>query len=197
MEERVDETIDTVSPERLSQLLEKERIFDAWVAEEGIDFILNLAREKSIDLSSIINIADTAADISQQEVEGKPLTSGLIVGDSDILWRQLARAPIRLLEQWHIRDLQPLVISLAEVVDGIIFAYVVDKQGVVQGIAKLDLPSISGPRHILGPDFSRYAYITAHSDSLAFFVPQGGRRVKMFAGGNIVGNFSNLYFPLS
>ncbi|MBI3942635.1 MAG: DNA integrity scanning protein DisA nucleotide-binding domain protein [Chloroflexi bacterium] len=187
----MNEAADTITPERLSQLLEKERIFNAFVTEEGIGFIMDLAREQGIDLPSMFNIADTAVDVSQQEVEGKPLTTGLIVGNPDTVWNLLARAPIRLLQNGHIRDLQPLVLSLAEVVDGLIFAYVIDKQGIVQGIAKLDIPLKSGPGHILGPDYSRYAHITAHSDSLAFFVPQGGRRVKLFAGGYIVGHFSN------
>ncbi len=62
-----------VSPERMRDLLEKESILDAWIADAGIEFLLRLANEKHIDASSMVHVCDVAASIAQMENEERPL----------------------------------------------------------------------------------------------------------------------------
>ncbi|NJN94157.1 MAG: AMP-binding protein [Anaerolineales bacterium] len=182
-----------VSPERMRQLLEKESMLDAWLADAGIEFLFNLAREKQIDAPSMVHICDVAASIAQMENEAKPLSTALIVGDPARINRILTRSEIRLLRWDHIRRMRNILITLAKMVDGLVLGYVVDKHGYVRGIRKLKLDtSLDDPTNLLlGPQFRRHAIISRLCDAVVFFVPAPGRQVRVFADGQLVGRYSN------
>ncbi len=44
---------------------------------------------------------------------------------------------------------------------------------------------------LLGPEFSRHTAISQLCDAIVFFTPAGGRQVRVFADGNLVGRYSN------
>ncbi|MCK6630337.1 MAG: AMP-binding protein [Anaerolineae bacterium] len=182
-----------VSPERMRQLLEKESMLDAWLADAGIEFLFNLAREKQIDAPSMVHICDVAASIAQMENEAKPLSTALIVGDPARINRILTRSEIRLLRWDHIRRMRNILITLAKMVDGLVLGYVVDKHGYVRGIRKLklDTPLDDPTNLLLGPQFRRHAIISRLCDAVVFFVPAPGRQVRVFADGQLVGRYSN------
>ena len=83
--------------DRLRELLEKETMLDAWLADAGIEFLFDLARAKQIDAPSMVHISDAAATIAQMESEEKPLSTALIVGDPARIGRMLPESQIRLL----------------------------------------------------------------------------------------------------
>ncbi len=181
-----------VSPERLRELLEKESILDAWLTDAGIQFLFDLAREKKIDASSMVHICDTAATIAQMESEEKPLSTALIVGDPIRIGRVLPESQVQLLRQDHIRRMRNMLVSLAKMVDGLVLGYVVDKYGYVRGIHKLNVTLDEQPvSFLLGPQFRHHAAISQQCEAVVFFVPTGGRQVRVFANGELVGRYSN------
>ncbi len=180
-----------IEPERLRELLEKESILDAWMADAGIEFLFELARKKQIDAPSMVHICDTAAMIAQMENEERPLSTALIVGDPVRIARVLPPSQIQLLHSDHIRRMRNNLVTLAKMVDGLVLGYVVDKHGYVRGIHKLNIELEKPASFLLGPQFRHHAAISRHCDALVFYVPAGGRQVRIFANGQLVGRYSN------
>ena len=180
-----------IEPERLRELLEKESILDAWLADAGIEFLFRLARQKQIDAPSMVHICDTAAMIAQMENEERPLSTALIVGDPVRIGRILPPSQIQLLSSDHIRRMRNNLVTLAKMVDGLVLGYVVDKHGYVRGIHKLRVDLESPGSFLLGPQFRHHAAISQHCQAMVFFVPAGGRQVRVFADGELVGRYSN------
>jgi long-chain acyl-CoA synthetase len=181
-----------VEPERLRELLEKERILDAWMADAGIEFLFDLAAERKIDQPSMVHICDVAASIAQMENEEKPLSTALIVGDPARIGRVLKPSQIRLLHHDHIRRMRKTLVTMARMVDGLVLGYVVDKHGYVRGINKLTVEMKDEPvSFLLGPQFRRHAAISRQCSAVVFFVPAGGRQVRVFADGHMMGRYSD------
>ncbi len=180
-----------VGPERLRELLEKESILDAWTADAGIGFLLSLARQHRIDTPSVIHICDAAAAVAQMESEEKPMSTALIVGDPMRIHRLLRSSLIQLHRHEHIRRMRSKLVDLSKLVDGLVLAYVIDRHGFVRGICRLDLEVKETPMALFGPRFRLHAEISRRSDSVVFFVPKGGRQVRIFARGQLVGRYSN------
>ena len=180
-----------VGPERLRELLEKESILDAWTADAGIGFLLDLARQHQIDTPSVIHICDTAASVAQVESEEKPLSTALIVGDPMRIHRLLPASLIQLHRHEHIRRMRSRLVDLSKLVDGLVLAYVIDRHGFVRGICRLEMELRQAPSALFGPRFRLHAEVSRRSDSVVFFVPKGGRQVRIFARGELVGRYSN------
>jgi long-chain acyl-CoA synthetase len=180
-----------LEPERLRELLEKESILDAWMADAGIEFLFKLARDKQIDAPSMVHICDTAAMIAQMESEEKPLSTAIIVGDPVRIGRVLPSSQIQLLQSDHIRRMRKNLVTLAKMVDGHVLGYVIDKHGYVRGIHKLNVELDEPVSFLLGPQFRHHAAISRQCDAMVFFVPAGGRQVRVFAEGELVGRYSN------
>ena len=180
-----------VEPERLRELLEKENILDAWMGDAGIEFLFDLAGEKQIDKPSMVHICDIAAMIAQVENEETPLSTALIVGDPVRIARTLPPSQIQLLHHDHIRRMRSNLVTLAKMVDGVVLGYIVDKHGYVRGINKLNVELAEPVNFLLGPQFRHHAAISRQCDALVFFVPLGGRQVRVFADGELVGRYSN------
>jgi DNA integrity scanning protein DisA with diadenylate cyclase activity len=140
----------------------------------------------------MVHISDAAATIAQMESEEKPLSTALIVGDPIRIARALPESQVQLLRHDHIRRMRNILVTLAKMVDGLVLGYVVDKYGYVRGIHKLSVnleeQSIS---FLLGPQFRHHAAISKQCDAVVFFVPSGGRQVRVFANGQLVGRYSN------
>lgn len=180
-----------IDPERLRELLEKESILDAWMADAGIEFLFDLARARQIDASSMVHICDAAATIAQMENEEKPLSTALIVGDPARIARVLPESQVQLLYHDHIRRMRKTLVTLAKMVDGLVLGYVVDKYGYVRGVNKLEVTMDEPDNFLLGPQFRRHAAISRQCDAVVFFVPAGGRQVRVFADGQLVGRYAN------
>jgi long-chain acyl-CoA synthetase len=180
-----------VSPERLRDLLEKENILDAWMADAGIQFLFDLARTKHIDAPSLVHICDAAATIAQMESEEKPLSTALIVGDPVRIGRVLPASQIQLLRHDHIRRMRKILVTMAKMVDGVVLGYVVDKYGYVRGVHRLTTVVPNEGVTFLGPHFRRHSAISEQCEALVFFVPAGGRQVRVFADGQMVGRYAN------
>jgi DNA integrity scanning protein DisA with diadenylate cyclase activity len=178
----------------MRELLEKESILDAWLADAGIEFLFRLARTKQIDTPSMVHICDAVVTVSQTESEEKPLSTAIIVGDPMRISHVLPQSQIHLLRHDHIRRLRHFLITLASMVDGIVLGYVVDKHGYVRGVHKLtgvSLDNQPASNYLLGPHFRRHAAISQLCDALVFFVPKGGQQARVFANGQLVGRYSN------
>ena len=180
-----------VSPERMQDLLEKESILNAWMADAGIRFLFELAAAKQIDTPSMVHISDAAATIAQSESEEKPLSTALIVGDPGRIGRVLPLSQIQLLRHDHIRRMRRILITMAKIVDGLVLGFVVDKYGYVRGVHRLTGITSQETTNFLGPQFRRHAAISKLCDALVFFVPSGGRQVRVFADGQMVGRYAN------
>ncbi|MDM8527721.1 AMP-binding protein [Anaerolineales bacterium HSG24] len=180
-----------LDPERLRDLLEKETILDAWMADAGIEFLFDLALIKQIDPPSMVNICDTAASIAQMESEEKPLSTAIIIGDPVKIARILPPSQIRLFNNEHIRRMRRVMVSLAKMVDGHVLGYVVDKYGYVRGINKLEVSLEQRGNLLLGPQFRHHAAISRSCDAIVFFVPAGGRQIRVFANGDLVGRYAD------
>jgi long-chain acyl-CoA synthetase len=177
--------------EELRELLEKQDLLDAWLEDAGIGFLFDLAGDKQIDLPSMVNISDTAAAIAQMQSEEKPLSTALIVGDPVRIARILPESEIQLHRYDHIRRMRQIVISMAKMVDGMVLGYAIGKQGHVQGIHKLEVDLDEPANYLLGPQFRHHAAISQQCDAVVLFVPSGGRQVRVFAEGQLVGRYSN------
>ena len=181
-----------LEPAELQELLEKQDILDAWLADAGIEFLFDLARRRQIDPPSMVNISDTVATIAQMQNEEKPLSTALIIGDPIYIARHLPESEIQLQRYDHIRRMRQIVTTLAKMVDGIVLGYVLDNHGYVRGIHKLlgEIPEDSDT-HLFGPQFRHHAAISQECNAVVFFVPAGGRQVRVFAEGRLVGRYSN------
>jgi long-chain acyl-CoA synthetase len=180
-----------IEPEQLRELLEKQDILDAWMEDAGIGFLFDLARAKRIDGPSMVSICDAAVAIAQMQSEEKPLSTALIVGDPTHIARILPRSEIQLQRHDHIRRMRQVVIALAKMVDGLVLGYGVDNHGYVRGIHKLEVMLDETGSFLLGPRFRHHAAISRHCDAVVFFVPTGGRQVRVFADGQLVGRYAN------
>jgi long-chain acyl-CoA synthetase len=180
-----------IEPEQLRELLEKQDILDAWMQDAGIGFLFDLARAEQIDGPAMVNICDAAVAIAQMQNEEKPLSTALIVGDPARIARILPGSPIQLQRYDHIRRMRQVVVALAKMVDGLVLGYGVDKHGYVRGIHKLDITLEPPCSLLLGPLFRHHAAISRHCDAVVFFVPPGGRQVRVFADGRPVGRYAN------
>lgn len=180
-----------IEPERLRELLEKERILDAWMEDAGIGFLFDLARERQIHAPSMVHICDAAVTIAQVETEERPLSTAIIVGDPARVARVLPESQIQLLSQDHISRMRNTLVTMARMVDGHVLGYLIDKHGYVRGIHRLTVSVDEPVNLLLGPQFRRHASISWLCDALVFFVPAGGRQVRVFADGHLVGRYSN------
>jgi DNA integrity scanning protein DisA with diadenylate cyclase activity len=116
----------------------------------------------------------------------------LIVGNPTQIAQVISPSQVQLLRYDHIRRMRKILAALAPIVDGVILGYVVDKHGYVRGVYKLETPPGEHPaNHLLGPQFRRYAAISERCNAIVFFVPKGGRQVRVFADGELVGRYSN------
>jgi len=179
-----------IDPEHLRELLEKENILDAWMTDAGIEFLFDLARARQIDAPSMVSICDTAASIAQMENEEKALSTAIIVGDPVRIGRVLPASQVQLLYHDHIRRMRKTLVTLAKMVDGIVMGYVVDRYGYVRGVNKLDVELDKTPG-FLGPQFRHHAAISKQCNAVVFYVPAGGRQVRVFADGQLVGRYAN------
>jgi long-chain acyl-CoA synthetase len=180
-----------VEPEQLRELLEKQDVLDAWMEDAGIGFLFDLARAKRIDATSMVSLCDAAVAIAQMQSEEKPLSTALIVGDLTAISRILPLSEIQLQRHDHIRRMRQVVITLAKMVDGLVLGYGVDKHGYVRGVHKLDVALGDEGSFLLGPRFRHHAAISKQCDAVVFFVPPGGRQVRVFADGRPVGRYAN------
>ena len=181
-----------VSPERMRDLLEKENILDAWMADAGIQFLFDLANTKQIDAPCMVHVCDTAATIAQMESEEKPLSTALIIGDPARIAHVLPPSQIQLLRHDHIRRMRKILVTMAKMVDGLVLGYVVDTYGYVRGVHRLstiEMPKESNS--FFGPQFYRHAVISEQCEAIVFYVPAGGRQVRVFANGQMVGRYAN------
>jgi long-chain acyl-CoA synthetase len=178
-------------PEQLRELLEKQDILDAWMKDAGIEFLFDLAMSKQIDAPSMVHICETAAAIAQMQSEEKPLSTALVVGDPGHIARILPESEIQLQRYDHIRRMRQVVISLSKMVDGLVLGYGVDKHGYLRRIHKLEVRLDEPDTFLLGPQFRHHAAISKQCDAVVFFVPAGGRQVRVFADGQLVGRYSN------
>jgi DNA integrity scanning protein DisA with diadenylate cyclase activity len=181
----------TIDEQRLAELLEKEQFFNVWVEEEGFRFLIDLAKHKGIDPPSIINVADLSADIAQSLHEGEPMSTAFIIGDIDRIAAVLPEGELRLARTGHVREMSSVIRTLSELVNGLVLAYAVDKTGVVQDIRKVDIQLPAEGYYLLGTHYRRYCAISALTDAVIFFVPEKGRRVKVFVDGQIVGRYDD------
>lgn len=180
-----------LEPDRLRELLQKERLLDAWMEDAGIEFIFDLAREKQIHPPSMIHICDVVASIAQIENEEKALSTALIIGEPTRIARVLRPSQVQFLRHDHIRRMRKDLITLTKLVDGLVLGYVLDKYGYVRGIHKLEIEIKSISHFLMGPQFRHHAAISKECDAIVFFVPTGGRQVRIFANGQLVGRYAN------
>lgn len=180
-----------VSPERMRELLEKEHILDAWLADAGMQFLFDLARTKQIDAPCMVHICDTAVAVAQMESEEKPLSTAFIVGDPARIAHILPPSQIQLLRHDHIQRMRKTLVTMAKMVDGYVLGYVVDKYGYVRGVHRLFQVMPKEGVRFLGSQFRRHAAISQQCDAVVFFVPAGGRQVRVFADGQLVGRYAD------
>jgi DNA integrity scanning protein DisA with diadenylate cyclase activity len=181
----------TVDPERLRELVENERVLQAWKKDLGIDFLFELATDKQIDALSMVHLCDTAVAIAQMASEEKPLSTALVVGDLLHISGVLPPSNFQLLRHEHIGRMRRILVTMAKIVDGQVLGYVVDKYGYVRGVHRLQVPLENRPSLLLSPQAGHYATISELCDAVVFFVPPTGRQVRVFANGNLVGRYAN------
>jgi long-chain acyl-CoA synthetase len=184
-------TLVQLDPDQLRDLLEKQDILTAWMDEAGIGFLLDLARTKGIDALSMVNICETATSIAQMQSEEKPVSTAFIVGDPTQISRVLPDSEIQFHRYDHIRRMQQVVIALARIVDGVVLGYGIDKYGYLRRVHKLDIDTDGSENFLLGPQFRKHAAISDKCDAIVFYVPVGGRQVRVFSGGQMVARYSN------
>ncbi|HXF64178.1 MAG TPA: AMP-binding protein [Caldilineaceae bacterium] len=180
-----------LEPEHLRQLLEKEDILDAWVNDAGIGFLFELARAKQIDAPSMVHICETVAAIAQMQNEERPVSTALIVGNPTRIGRVLPEGALQLRQYDHIRRMRRTVTSLAKIVDGQVLGFAVDNHGFVRGIHRLEVALEQTGSDLTGAQFRQLAAISRHCDAVVFSVPSGGRQVRVFADGFLVGRYIN------
>jgi len=190
-EENEDITQFQLEPDQLRDLVEKQDILNAWMEDAGIGFLLDLARSKNIDALSMVNICETATSIAQMQSEEKPVSTALIVGDPVDISKVLPVGDIQFLRYDHIRRMQNVVLSLAKIIDGVVLGYGIDKQGYLRRVHKLALSADETDNFLLGPQFRRHAAISKECDAIVFYVPIGGKQVRVFSDGQMVARYSN------
>ena len=180
-----------LEPELLRQLLEKEGILDAWMNDAGIGFLLELARAKQIDAPSMVHICETVAAIAHMQNEAEPLSTAFIVGNPARIARVLPGSALQLRQYDHILRMRRTVTALAKIVDGQVLGYAVDKHGFVRDIHRLGIALEQAGSDLTGTHFRHHAAISRQCDAVIFSIPPGGRQVRVFADGQLVGRYVN------
>ena len=180
-----------LEPEHLRQLIEKEDLLDAWMNDAGIGFLVDLARSKQIDGPSMVHICETVAAIAQMQNEERPISTALIVGNPARIGRVLPESALQLRQYDHIRRMRRIVTSLAKIVDGQVLGFAVDRHGFVRGIHRLETALEPLGSDLTGERFRHLAAISVQCDALVLSVPAGGRQVRVFADGQLVGRYVN------
>jgi long-chain acyl-CoA synthetase len=179
-----------LDPDQLRDLLEKQDILSAWMEDAGIGFLLDLARAKGIDALSMVNICETAASIAQMQSEEKPVSTAFIVGDTTLVSRVLPDSEIQIHRFDHVRRMQQVLIALAKMVDGVVLGYGIDKHGYLRRVHKLEIPVDESANYLMGPQFRKHAAISSECDAVVFYVPVGGRQVRVFSHGQMVARYA-------
>lgn len=180
-----------IEPDQLRDLLEKQDILSAWMDDAGIGFLLELARSKNVDALSMVNICETAASIAQMQSEEKAVSTALIVGDPTYISRILPDSEIQFQRFDHIRRMQQVVITLAKIVDGVVLGYGIDRHGFLRRVYKLDIAVDESSNFLFGPQFRKHATISSECDAIVFYVPTGGKQVRVFSDGQMVARYSS------
>ena len=181
----------TVDPGRLRELVENERVLQAWKEDLGIDFLFDLALDKQIDALSMVHICDTAVAVAQMASEEKPLSTALIVGDPVQIASLLPPSNFQLLQHDHIGHMRRILVTMAKIVDGRVLGYAVDRYGYVRGVCCLEVALDECASPLLGAQLGHYASISQQCSAVVFFVPPKGGQVRVFADGYLVGRYAN------
>jgi len=72
-----------------------------------------------------------------------------------------------------------------------VLGYGIDKYGYLRRVHKLDIDTDGSENFLLGPQFSKHAAISDKCDAIVFYVPVGGRQVRVFSGGQMVARYTN------
>ncbi len=146
------------------------------------------SREKGIPRDIILDAIRLSYDCALKEEEGRPTSTGLIVGDAEKILKVLPGTGCIAFPKQDMRESHDYLGTLFGVVDGISSAFVINKAGSLREVGLL-WPSPKaefGSSALIAQRYRPYAYITKTvGDSLAFFSFGRLRVVKLFEGGSL------------
>lgn len=159
---------------------------------EGWRFVVEKAASLGIRTEFCIALCEMAEDLSQFKIEGKPISTALLVGDLDRASAVLGNAPLKLLQREE-EDMAERVVALSSIVDGMSLGFLLGLDGTLHAIVRVDVdPGIGAPASPLldGID-RRYAVLSRTTGALIFFVTPAGNHVKVYCDGEIMGRYVN------
>ena len=139
----------------------------------------------------MVHICETVAAIAQMHNEEQPLSTAFVVGNPAKIARVLPEGTLQLRQYDHIRRMRRAVTTLARIVNGHVLAYAVDTHGFVRGIHRLGIQLEDSAGELTGVHYRRHAAISRQCDAVVFSIPPGGRQVRVFADGQLVGRYAN------
>lgn len=147
------------------------------------------SREKEIPRSVVLNAIRLSYDCALKEEEGRPTSTGFIIGNPKKILKILPKAGHIIFPKQDIRESADYLRTLFGVVDGISSAFVIDKKGNLAEVGLFwPLPKVKFKTSaLIAPRYRPYAYVTETlGDSLAFFSFGKLKVVKLFEDGSLI-----------
>ncbi|HEJ83761.1 MAG TPA: hypothetical protein ENO25_04255, partial [Desulfobacteraceae bacterium] len=148
--------------------------------------------KKGIEREVIKGLIDAVEDLCQMRNEMRPISTALVVGDTERIGALLPDSEIRLIPMRKGR-LEGYLHKLAPIVDGELTAFVLDKNGRFRSIRKVNI-ALQGDfklNPLLSDPAARFALISAVTESLIFVLDPGGNRVQAFSDGELICRYCN------
>ncbi len=155
--------------------------------------LVGIGLKKGIPREVIIQLIDAMEDLCQMRNEMRPISTVLVVGDTDRIGALLPDAEIRLMPTRKSRHLEGYLHKLAPIVDGELTGFVLDRYGNFRSIRKVNI-ALQGDfklNPLLSEPATRFALISAVTEALIFVLDPGGNRVQAFSDGELVCRYYN------
>jgi len=134
------------------------------------------------------NLVAALEDLCQMRNELRPITTAVILGDTERIEALLPESEIRLTSPPRKLSLDQKLQRLAPVVDGEVAGFVVNRDGKLQSIRKVSI-SLQGDfklSPLLSHPADRFAIISSVAEALVFTLDPGGNRIQVFSDGGLV-----------
>jgi len=155
--------------------------------------LVGIGVKKGIPREVMVNLIEAVEDLCQMRSEMRPISTALVIGDTERIEALLPKSEIHLLPSRKAQPLEGHLNRLATVVDGELTGFVLDKGGEFRSVRKVNI-ALQGDfklNPLLSEPAARFAIISAVTEALVFTLDPGGNRIQVFSDGELVCRYLN------
>lgn len=155
--------------------------------------ILAIAAEGGMEERAFRAIMKLVVRLAQHRDEARHISTAFIMGSPEKICRLLPGSDIQLSKGVHVLEMEEDLCDLSTFVNGSTMGFVVNREGLVHSIRKLNI-NLDGDYRLAAllsePDM-KYATISAVAEAVVFYLTPGGSRIHVFSRGDLVWKYLN------